>query len=397
MIRMKTITEAFISQFGGSSEEVRVFFAPGRVNLIGEHIDYNGGHVLPCALEIGTYLAVRKRSDSRLLFYSKNFQDKGVIEADLSTLVNDPAHSWANYPKGVISFLSDRIGSEGYEFYFCGNIPNGAGLSSSASIELVTAVCLNEMNGIGLSSIELVKLSQQVENQFIGVNCGIMDQFAVGFGEADQAVLLNCETLEYRYVPLNLPNHSIVIANTNKQRGLADSAYNERRAVCESALEKLKTEFPIQELCHLNEGQLVQAEQLLDPEEKQRVRHVVTENERTLKAVDVLEQDDLFAFGELMKASHLSLRDDYEVSCLELDAMVEAAWKQKGVVGARMTGAGFGGCTVNIVEDQHVESFKANVKEEYTAKTGLVPEFYTVKVGRGTRELTGEEVTQLQL
>ncbi|MFD2910259.1 galactokinase [Jeotgalibacillus terrae] len=394
---MKSIVAAFIEQFAGNEEDVRVFFAPGRVNLIGEHIDYNGGHVLPCALEIGTYLAIRERHDATINFYSENFPETGQIQADLSHLVNDEKDSWANYPKGVIHACLDQLPKTGYDLYFYGNIPNGAGLSSSASIELVTVHALNELHGMGLSNLEMVKLSQRVENKFIGVNCGIMDQFAVGFGAEDQAVLLNCETLDYRYVPLNLDNHSIVIANTNKKRGLADSAYNERRSTCDVALEKLKEKFPVTELCHLTSADLQKAEDLLTENELKRVRHAVTENERTLRAVEVLEENDLFALGELMKQSHESLRTDYEVSCEELDVLVESALKQKGTIGARMTGAGFGGCTVNIVEDQYIEAFKKNVGEEYRSLTSREADFYTVKVGEGTRELTKSEASALQI
>lgn len=394
---MSSIVAAFLNQFAGTEEDVRVFFAPGRVNLIGEHIDYNGGHVLPCALEIGTYLAIRQRQDGRILFYSENFSEAGQIEVARHHLINHPQDQWTNYAKGVIHHLHGQLPDTGYEMYFYGNIPNGAGLSSSASIELVTVSALNELHQLGLSNIEMVKLSQHVENQFIGVNCGIMDQFAVGFGEKDQAVLLHCETLEYHYVPLDLGNHSIVIANTNKRRGLADSAYNERRQTCESALGKLKSVYQINEICQLTSEDLAKAEEILTDTEHKRVRHVVTENERTLRAVEVLGEGDLYALGELMKQSHDSLKSDYEVSCRELDVLVDAALNQKGTIGARMTGAGFGGCTVNIVEDQNIDTFKKNVAEEYRSLTSLEADFYTVKVGEGTRELTKSEALALQI
>ncbi|MGD7043117.1 galactokinase [Jeotgalibacillus proteolyticus] len=394
---MNSIVSAFINEFSGKEEDVRVFFAPGRVNLIGEHIDYNGGHVLPCALEIGTYLAIRERSDSNIFFYSENFPEAGQIKIDRHHLVKDKKDGWTNYPKGIVHECRDLLPATGYDMYFYGDIPNGAGLSSSASIELVTVHALNTLHHLGLSKLELVKLSQRVENQFVGVNCGIMDQFAVGFGSLDQAVLLNSETLDFKYVPLDLGTYSIVIVNTNKKRGLADSAYNERRETCEAALEKLKKAFPITELCHLSSEDLKQVGSLLTDKEMKRVRHVVTENERTLDAVKRLEENDLISFGERMNQSHQSLRDDYEVSCHELDVLVEAANRQKGTVGARMTGAGFGGCTVTIVEDQHIEAFKTNVAKEYSRLTSLEADFYTVKVGGGTRELTKPEALAFKI
>ncbi|QPA32933.1 galactokinase [Thermaerobacillus caldiproteolyticus] len=393
---MEQLKEDFIALFGGVKEKVRIFFAPGRVNLIGEHIDYNGGYVLPCALQIGTYALVRKTGNPFIRFYSKNFPEEGVITVSYEDLSYHVKHGWANYPKGIITaFQSFCPIHMGLDILYYGNIPNGAGLSSSASIELVTAVMLNEVFEQNIDMIDLVKLSQKVENEYIGVNCGIMDQFTVGMGKLDHAILLNCQTLEYRYLPLEMTDCSIVIANTNKKRGLADSAYNERRATCEAALLKLRQHVNIESLGDLTSKQLEQYEHLLSPVEKKRVRHAVTENERTKQATNALEQGDLFRFGELMKQSHISLRDDYEVTGTELDTLVEAAWKHEGTIGARMTGAGFGGCTVNIVKDEYIPSFIEQVGREYTQKSGYEASFYVVKIGDGAREITEEKEMRL--
>lgn len=386
---MEERTAQFIEIFGQSQEHLRTFFAPGRVNMIGEHIDYNGGHVLPVALEIGTYAIARKRDDKKLKLYSSNFSDKGTIEADLENLSYKKDQDWANFPIGIFEYMQKERGFDyGLDIFFEGNIPNGAGLSSSASIELVTAVLVNEIYQLGVSTLELVKLSQTVENQFIGVNCGIMDQFAVGFGQEGHAILLDCQTLDYRYTPFELADSAIVIANTNKKRGLADSAYNERRSTCETALEKLQQELPISYLADMSPEQFEEHKGLLTEEEEKRVRHVVTENHRTVKAIEILEQGNLEEFGKLMKASHVSLRDDYEVSGKELDALAEAAWEQEGTIGARMTGAGFGGCTVNIVKNEDVNAFIEQVGKKYKDKIGYEATFYIVNAGGGAREIT---------
>lgn len=385
---MQHAVASFQKIYGGTEEGVRTFFAPGRVNLIGEHIDYNGGNVLPCALEIGTYVVAKKREDQRIRFYSENFADLGVIEVDMEDLSYDETHDWANYPKGVFAAVKEEHKlTSGVDLYYVGNIPNGAGLSSSASIELATAVMVKQLFTLPYETLDLVKLSQAVENRYIGVNCGIMDQFAVGFGKAEHAILLNCQTLEYQYVPFSLGEYKIVIANTNKRRGLADSAYNERRATCEAALAKIQGSIDVKELAHLTEDQLPTVLPLLTEEEQQRVRHVVTENARTLKAMDALTAGDMEQFGQLMKGSHLSLRDDYEVSCTELDTLVEAAWKQNGTLGARMTGAGFGGCTVNIVRSADTDTFIEEVGATYKQQIGYEADFYVISVGEGAREI----------
>jgi galactokinase len=391
---MKELKMDFIKLFGRKKEDIRTFFAPGRVNLIGEHTDYNGGHVLPCALHIGTYALVRQTADSSIRLYSKNFPEAGIITVDYKDLSFNEQHGWANYPKGIIAAIQNmQLINRGLEIMYYGNIPNGAGLSSSASIELVTAVLMNKLFDVKLDMIELVKLSQKVENEYIGVNCGIMDQFAVGLGKKGHAILLNCQTLEYRHLPVGMMDCSIVIANTNKKRGLADSAYNERRATCEAALFKLKQHVDIESLCDLTNDQFEQYKTFLSPIEQKRVRHVVSENERTKQAVSILEKGDLLQFGELMRESHISLRDDYKVTGIELDTLVEAAWKHKGTIGARMTGAGFGGCTVNIVWNEHIDSFIDEVGKEYLNKIGYEASFYVVKIGDGAGEILEEKET----
>lgn len=371
--------------------EVKVFFSPGRVNLIGEHTDYNGGFVFPCALDFGTYAVAVKRNDNIFRMYSKNFENLGIIEFSLDRLINEPQDDWANYPKGVIkTFLEAGFNiNSGFDVLFYGNIPNGAGLSSSASIELATSVILKDLFNLDIDMVSMVKLSQKAENKFIGVNCGIMDQFAIGMGKKDNAILLDCNTLNYQYAPVVLNGASIVIANTNKKRGLADSKYNERRGSCEAAVKVLNENgIDIKYLGELSVEKFNEIKHLItDEEQLKRATHAVTENERTKVAVEKLNTGDIEAFGQLMNQSHISLRDDYEVTGFELDSLVEAAWEAEGVIGARMTGAGFGGCTVSIVKDEFIESFKKSVGEKYTAKTGLVADFYVAKIGDGSRKL----------
>lgn len=372
------------------TEASNVYFAPGRVNLIGEHTDYNGGHVFPCALNIGTYLAVKPRSDKKFQFYSENFAHLGIIEVDLDNIVYDVNDDWVNYPKGCIREVQ-KLGItlyHGLDLYYFGNIPNGAGLSSSASIELVTLVMLNEEYGLNIDRIELVKMGQRAENQFVGVNCGIMDQFAIGMGKANHAVLLDTGKLKYQYAPLNIEGYSLVVTNTNKRRGLADSKYNERRAECEKALEILKQYKNINALCELT---LAEFESLSDKIEdeiiRKRARHAISENERTILAKKALDEGNLTEFGRLMNESHVSLRDDYEVTGKELDTLAALAWAQDGVIGSRMTGAGFGGCTISIVKNEYLDNFKVNVEREYEKVIGYKPTFYVVSVGDGAKKL----------
>ena len=385
---MLNLKEKFFEVFGENSE--KEFFSPGRVNLIGEHTDYNGGNVFPCAIDRGTYALIKTRNDNRFRMYSENFEKMGVIEFSLDKLENEKAHDWANYPKGVIKMFIDagyKI-NKGFDILFYGNIPNGAGLSSSASIEILTAVILKNIFGLNIDMIEMVKLGQKTENLFIGVNSGIMDQFAVGMGKKDYAVLLDCNTLKYEYVPVILKDEVIVISNTNKRRGLADSKYNERRGECETALKDLQEKLDIKALGELSIEEFEENKELIKNEvNRKRAKHAVYENQRTIKAQKELSAGNLEEFGKLMNQSHESLRDDYEVTGKELDTLVELAWKQDGVIGSRMTGAGFGGCTVSIVKKDKVDEFIKNVGKGYKEKIGYDADFYIVEVSEGPREL----------
>ncbi|WP_437438838.1 galactokinase [Bacillus safensis] len=386
---------AFHQQFGDREEELRYFFAPGRVNLIGEHTDYNGGHVFPCALTLGTYAACAKRTDGRVRMYSLNFDGDGVKEFDLFEIAYLESDGWANYPKGVFhQFIEAGMKiEEGFDIVYGGNIPNGAGLSSSASIELVTAVFINEWHSFGVSNARLALLSQRAENEFIGVNCGIMDQFSIALGKEDHAILLNCDTLDFQYSPFRQEGLALVIANTNKKRTLADSKYNERRSECQSALNDLRKEIDLAHLCELTADEFAEHAHLIQDETcLKRARHVVTENERTIKAVKFLKNDKMEEIGALMKSSHLSLKNDYEVTGFELDTLAEAAWLHPGTIGSRMTGAGFGGCTISIVKEKQLASFIKETGAIYQEKTGIHASFYTAGIGGGARELTKEEV-----
>lgn len=363
-----------------------VFFAPGRINLIGEHIDYSGGHVFPCAITFGTYAAVSKREDRKVRFYSKNFADLGTFEFDLDHLVYDEADSWTNYVKGVLAMmLEDGLElAYGFDVVYDGNIPNGAGLSSSASLEVVSAVIADHINELNLPKMDIVKIALRAENDFVGVQCGIMDQFAVTMGKKDTAMLLDTKTNDFEYAPLDLKDHVIVIMNTNKQRGLSDSAYNERREQCDAALEILNTVKDEEFLCEHDLETLNENKELFEDELVfKRARHAITENLRTVEAAEVLSNDDLEAFGELMNQSHTSLRDDYDVTGKELDTIVAAAQKQDGVYGARVTGAGFGGCGLAIVKEDQVDTFIEAVGKEYKEVIGYAADFYIASPGPG--------------
>ena len=367
-----------------------LFFSPGRVNLIGEHTDYNGGMVFPCAITFGTYEVVSKRTDSCMRLFSNNFKEKGIIDVALQTLHYDKKDDWANYVKGVLYFLQQE-GFEipcGLNILIEGNIPNGAGLSSSASLEVLTGTILKETFQLPISKLDIIKLSQKAENQFVGMNCGIMDQFIIGMGKKDHAIALDTGTLEYTYAPVQLKQASIVIMNTNKQRGLTDSKYNERRAECEHALSQLQTVVKIKNLCDLKETEFEKVQHIItSPVERKRARHAVLENIRVKKAIAALEKNDIEEFGALMNASHISLRDDYEVTGIELDTLVESAWNQSGTIGARMTGAGFGGCAIAIVRNDDIEDFTAAVRREYTQAIGYEPDFYIASIGDGAGKL----------
>ena len=385
---MKHLEQKFQEVFGAPAE--KQFFAPGRVNLIGEHTDYNGGNVFPCAIDKGTYGLVKKRNDRKFRMYSENFADLGIMEFTLDELTNEKKHDWANYPKGVIKMFLEagqKIDS-GFDILFSGNIPNGAGLSSSASIEMLTAIVLKDLFNLSIDPVEMAQLGKKTENLFIGVNSGIMDQFAVAMGKKDNAILLDCNTLKYDYVPVVLKDEVIVIANTNKRRGLADSKYNERRAECDEALAELQTKLPIKALGELSIEQFEANKDLIkSPIRQKRAKHAVYENQRTLKAQKELSAGNLAEFGKLMNQSHISLRDDYEVTGVDLDTLAALAWEQPGVVGSRMTGAGFGGCTVSIVKKDKVDDFIKNVGEAYKNKIGYAADFYIASVSDGAKKL----------
>jgi galactokinase len=380
---------SFAEHFG-TSQGARVFFAPGRVNLIGEHTDYNGGHVFPCALSFGTYMVAKKNGSKQIRALSLNFQELGILTAPVDGIAYDKAFNWLNYPLGVTKTLQDKGLDihEGFDILVYGNIPNGAGLSSSASVELATGIMLEGLFGFKMDRVELVKVCQFSENHFNGVNCGIMDQFAIGMGKKNHAVLLDCDTLDYEYAPLELDGYSIVISNTNKRRELGESKYNERRMECERALKQLQTEADIKSLGELTVEAFEALEHLIDKaDDVKRARHAVSENQRALRGVSALKEGDILAFGKLMDASHISLRDDYEVTGIELDTLVELAWEHTGVIGSRMTGAGFGGCTVSIVQSDQVDDFMASVGKLYEEKIGYAPSFYIADVSDGAREL----------
>lgn len=385
----ETVLNKFKELFGDANG-VDVYFAPGRVNLIGEHTDYNGGHVFPCALTIGTYAAVRKRADRKLNFYSMNFEELGVIETSLDDLTPSDVAGWTNYPKGVMWAFAER-GMKmdcGLDIVLNGNIPNGSGLSSSASLEVLTGYYLKDLYGFDVTNIDLAKIGQYSENNFNGMNCGIMDQFASAMGKKDHAIFLDTADLSYEYAPLVLDGAKIVVTNSNVKHSLVNSEYNVRRSECEKALKELQTVVKINGLGDLTEEQFEANKSAIKDEVcVKRAKHAVYENQRTIRAVEALKNNDLKLFGELMNASHVSLRDDYQVSCDEIDVLVEEAWKIEGVIGSRITGGGFGGCTVSIVKDEAVENFKEKVGAAYKERVGKQADFYVVEIGNGPVKL----------
>ena len=369
----------FFHLFGKVGGDVENFFAPGRINIIGEHTDYNGGYVLPCPIKLGTQVYIRRRTEDNLArLASSNYP--GVFKISLDERVTpNPEHKWANYPKGVIHMMqNDGHKIPGFDVMFTGNIPNGAGLSSSASIQMAMAMALNTMFKLNYSTLDLVKLVQQSENKFIGVNCGILDPFAIGMAKEDHAIYLHCDTLEHKYVPLNLEKNIIMVMDTNKRRALNESNYNERRSECDKALAALiSAGAPIKTLSDLTPDAFKPlAAKIADETQRRRATHVVNENHRVRQAVTVLEAGNAKILGMLLNASHASLRDDYEVSCKELDTMVEEAQKNPACLGARMTGAGFGGCAIALVEKRKAEEFKHAVSTEYEKITGLAPNLF---------------------
>ncbi|HIR36584.1 MAG TPA: galactokinase [Candidatus Faecimorpha stercoravium] len=388
-MEVERLQDEFIKTMGEGGE-ISCYFAPGRVNLIGEHTDYNGGHVFPCALTIGTWAAVRPRKDRNLRLFSMNFPDQPPRMISLDALCYQKEDDWCNYPKGVVWAFKEAGYTlpRGLDILYHGNLPNSAGLSSSACIEVLTGKILLDQFGWKMDGVTLAKLTQKAENEFNGVNCGIMDQFAIAMGKKDHAIFLDTADLSYTYVPLSLQGMRLVIACSNKKRGLADSKYNERRSECEAALAQIQKVKPIQSLGDLTTEEFeALAENIADPVQRRRARHAVTENQRTIQAVSALQQGDLEQFGQLMNASHRSLRDDYEVTGKELDTLVETAWKQPGVLGSRMTGAGFGGCTISLVREECVDDFMRAVGTAYLKQIGYAADFYSVSIGDGPHRL----------
>lgn len=370
----------------GAEGDIRTYFAPGRVNLIGEHTDYNGGHVFPCALTLGTYAVARKREDNVLRLYSINVGKMGVVKTSLDDLVPSTRAGWTNYPKGVMWAFEKRGYKlpSGLDVLIYGNIPNGSGLSSSAALEVLTGVMLKDMFGFDVSMVDIALIGQYSENNFNGCNCGIMDQFASAMGKKDHAIFLDTNTLEYEYAPVVLQDAKIVIINSKVKHSLVDSAYNDRRNECETALGELQKVVDIQTLGDLTEAEFEAHKDAIQSEVRQkRAKHAVYENQRAIKAVAALKENDVETFGKLMNASHISLRDDYEVSCKEIDILVELAWSMEGVIGSRITGGGFGGCTVSIVKNEAVDSFIETIGSKYEEKVGHKAEFYVVEIGDG--------------
>lgn len=386
----KKLFDMFAELFG-DSEGARFYFSPGRVNLIGEHTDYNGGHVFPCALTLGTYGAARKREDNKIHLYSMNLDSFGVVEASLDDLTNKKEYNWANYPLGVVWAFKEKghTITSGFDMVIWGNIPNGSGLSSSASLEVLTGVILTDLFEIkDLSMTDLALIGQYSENNFNGCNCGIMDQFAVAMGKKDHAIFLNTSDLSYEYAPCVLDGAKIVITNSKVKHSLVDSAYNDRRNECAAALKALQSELDIQALGDLTPEEFEAHKSLIKDEiQLQRAKHAVYENQRTIDAVTALKAGDIERFGKLMNQSHISLRDDYGVSCEEIDILVDLAWKIPGVLGSRITGGGFGGCTVSIVKDESIDTFIETIGKTYLEKVGHEAEFYTVDIGDGASRL----------
>lgn len=388
---MKEKLSAKFEELFGSADGAGFYFSPGRVNLIGEHTDYNGGHVFPCALTLGTYGMARKRSDRAMHFYSMNLNSFGVVEASLDDLTNKEAYGWANYPLGVVwAFAENGVKLySGFDMVIWGNIPNGSGLSSSASLEVLTGVILSDLFGIDkFSMIDLALIGQYSENNFNGCNCGIMDQFAVAMGKKDHAIFLDTATLHYEYAPVVLKDAKIIITNSKVKHSLVDSKYNERRQECSEALAALQKELDINALGDLDMDTFEKFKEVIpNPVQVRRAKHAVAENQRTIEAVAALKAGNIERFGELMNQSHISLRDDYEVSCDEIDVLVDLAWEVPGVIGSRITGGGFGGCTVSIVKNDAVDAFISTVGSSYKEKVGHEAEFYTVDIGGGACKL----------
>ncbi len=376
----------FIEKFGEG--EVSGYFSPGRVNLIGEHTDYNGGFVFPCALSFGIYCLVRKTDRKTVRFASLDMPFEAEVKVeDLNKAIGK---EWVNYPIGVFAQFMKKgiVFEQGADLLFYGDVPTGAGLSSSAALEVVTGVMINDVYGFGIDRIELAKMGQKAEHEYALVNCGIMDQFASAMGKKDHAIFLNCDTLSYDLVPVKLEGVKIVISNTNSPHKLDSGKYNERVAECHAAVKAIQPYQQINALGEISWEDFLKVEDKIENETvRRRARHVVSEIQRTTDAVKELKAGNLVKFGELMNGSHDSLRNDYEVTGFELDTMVEEGRKIAGVIGTRMTGGGFGGCTVSLVKDEAVETFIAQVGKNYHEKTGLTPVFYVAEIGDGGKKL----------
>lgn len=388
-ITLQQLQEKFAELYG-SEEAPKAFFAPGRVNLIGEHTDYNGGHVFPCALTIGTYGLIRRRDDRTIRFYSMNFDDMGIVTTSLDDLVPSEAAGWTNYPKGVMWTFEKRGFHlpSGADILIYGDIPAGSGLSSSASLEVLTGLMLRDTFGFEISMTDLALIGQYSENNFNGMNCGIMDQFASAMGKENCAIFLDTNTLHYEYAPVQLPDARIVITNSMVKHSLVSSAYNDRRRECETALKELQAVTAIQTLGDLSEEQFEAVKDAIhDPICQRRAKHAVYENQRTIHAVEALKANDIDTFGKLLNESHVSLRDDYETSCEETDLLAALAWQIPGVYGSRITGGGFGGCTVSIVKTDAIDTFIDTIGKVYQEKTGHSAEFYVVDIGDGAHAL----------
>lgn len=386
---MQSLKVKFQELFG-DSENARFFFAPGRVNLIGEHTDYNGGHVFPCALSMGTYACVKKRQDGLFRFYSLNVESAGVIIADENSFQPLEDKQWASYLKGVIWAFRKRgyVFSEGLDLVLYGTIPNGSGLSSSASLEVLMGTILKEFYGLSVSFPEIALIGQYSENNYNGMNCGIMDQFASAMGKKDHAIFLDTASLEFSYAPLVLSDYALIITNTNKKHKLIGSAYNDRRRESEEALEILQQFAEIKTLGDLSDAEFFRLEEKIkDPIIRKRAKHAVLENNRTIAAKKALEEGNYIEFGRLMNLSHVSLRDDYQVSCEESDLLCETAWSLPYVLGSRMTGGGFGGCTVSLVKRDKIKDFEEELQKVYEPKIGYPCSFYEAEIADGPREL----------
>ena len=391
MTHTERVLQAFEQQFG-DTEGVRLFFAPGRVNLIGEHTDYNGGHVFPCAISLGTYAAARKRTDRVMRFFSVNFEKLGVISTSLDDLTPSKQAGWTNYPKGVVWAFAQKGHPIdcGFDMVIYGDIPNGSGLSSSASLEVLTGELLRSFFGMEdvLTNEDLAFIGQYSENEYNGMKCGIMDQFASAMGKEGNAIFLDTNSMEFEYAPLNLEGMKLMVTNTNKKHSLVDSEYNLRREQCGRALADLQKKLDVKTLGDLSIEEYEANKSLIEDEVcRRRAKHAVYENQRTIEAVAALKAGDVEYFGKLMNESHVSLRDDYETSCKEADILAEEAWKIPGVLGSRITGGGFGGCTVSIVKDEAVEEFQKKLGEVYLEKVGYPASFYTLEIGGGPKEL----------